>query len=409
MSFDQIFRLPKSKRLAQYEKIVGEMVKRKDPEEMIKFTDHLLNKEGTDQYGRTYITPKILEMLLNYLGKTGEDDEDRMDLEDLLPLMKQIVPKIREKGEDFPDALMNAIFLLYQLHMAEDEFKEAAHILTSFKFNQYRAQGASPNKQVDWHVNTTECWLEINETGSASQSIKKAQALLKQIKDQALIVRFRTCYARVLDADRKFLEAARAYQSLAKDAQGIMHQENIITTLGKAVKCAILAQAGPARSRVLAMLFADKRTEHLMEFSLLEKMFKGQIVRSEEVEAFEKGLEEHQKALMANGRTVLQNSIVAHNLFAASNIYNNILFEELGALLGISSAKSEELARDLIEKGSLKGVIDQIKGVVVFYSDEVSAGTLSVWDHQIENLCLGVNSVLENIVSKHPGNKKYTY
>lgn len=61
----------------------------------------------------------------------------------------------------------------------------------------------------------------------------------------------------------------------------------------------------------------------------------------------------------------------------------------------------------MIEQGSLKAVIDQIKGVVEFENDEVQAGTLSVWDNQIQNLCLGVNSVLEAISNKHPG--KYEY
>jgi len=386
-----------------------DLLKKQNLDGMTNFVNHILNKEGNDQYGRTYITPKLLEYLNSLLDPEGDivEEEDKLDLEDMIPLMEQIVPLIRAKGEEFPDALMGFIHLQYLLYIAEDKFKKAASTLTSFKFNTFRAKGATPQKQVQWHVETTEAWLEVDEVGSASQAIKKAQQHLKQIKDRSLIVQFRTCYARVLDADRKFLEAARTYQALAQDAQGIMDASDILKTLDKAATCAMLATAGSARSRVLAMLFSDQRTKALQTCGLLEKMFKGQIVRDEEVKVFEASLQPHQNAVTASGRTVLQRSIEAHNLFAASNIYNNIKFNELGSLLGLTADQSEELARSMIEQGSLKAVIDQIKGVVEFENDEVSAGTLSVWDSQIQNLCEGVNAVLEAISTKHPG--KYAY
>jgi len=400
---DAIFKRPQKQKLAAYEKYAQEIFKKKDCSGIKALVTHLLNKEGTDQYGRTYITPKVLESILASLRGEKIDEDDQMDFEDLLPLMADIIPELRTKGEAFPDALMGAIELISQLYTADDDFKSAAFALTSFKFTTYRAKGATEEKQVTWHVSTTEAWLEIDEVGSASQAIKKAQQLLKKVKDKELIVRFRTAYARVLDADRKFLEAARAYQTLTQDAQGIMSANDILTTLGKSVICAILAPAGSARSRVLAMLFSDQRTQNLPTCGLLEKMFMGQIVRDNEVQDFSLLLQPHQNALKASGRTVLQSSIITHNLFAASHIYNNIKFEELGSLLGISAKDSEEKAQRMIEEGSIKAMIDQIKGVVEFETDEVSAGTLSVWDNQIENLCLGVNAVLESISAKHPG------
>lgn len=406
-SCKQIFSLNKNQKLAAYEKFTKEVFKKKDCNAIQTLVDHMLNIEGNEQYGRIYLTPPIMEKILDLLQGVDVDEDDQIDLEDLLPLMEALVPLIRKKGEAFPDALMTSIALLAELYKAEDEFKKAAFAYTSFKFNSYRAKAATPERQVEWHVDTAVSWLEVDEVGSASQAIKKAQQHIKQVKDLDLVVQYRTAYARVLDADRKFLEAARAYQLLTQDAQGIFSSGDILKTLGKAVVCAILAKAGPARSRVLAMLFSDGRTKDLGTCGLLEKMFKGQIVRDEEVKDFEGILEPHQNATTASGRTVLQNSIVAHNLFAASHIYNNIKFDELGSLLGLTAQQGEELAQQMIEGGSLKAVIDQIKGVVEFENDEVSAGTLSVWDNQIQNLCLGVNSVLESISSKHPG--KYVY
>ena len=39
------------------------------------------------------------------------------------------------------------------------------------------------------------------------------------------------------------------------------------------------------------------------------------------------------------GSTILERAVIEHNLLAASKLYNNISFEELGALLEISSTK----------------------------------------------------------------------
>tara|TARA_B100000795_G_scaffold127160_1_gene94806 strand:- start:385 stop:504 length:120 start_codon:yes stop_codon:yes gene_type:complete len=36
---------------------------------------------------------------------------------------------------------------------------------------------------------------------------------------------------------------------------------------------------------------------------------------------------------------VLERAVIEHNMLAASKLYNNISFEQLGALLGIDAAK----------------------------------------------------------------------
>jgi COP9 signalosome complex subunit 4 len=61
-------------------------------------------------------------------------------------------------------------------------------------------------------------------------------------------------------------------------------------------------------------------------------MFKEQIIRPAEVEKFENTLQEHQKAMTGPAgkqKTVLQNSMIEHNMLAASKIYNNIKFDQL--------------------------------------------------------------------------------
>lgn len=53
---------------------------------------------------------------------------------------------------------------------------------------------------------------------------------------------------------------------------------------------------------------------------------------------------------------------------SASKLYNNITFEELGALLETPPAKAERIASHMISEGRMNGYIDQISSVVHFES-----------------------------------------
>ena len=157
--------------------------------------------------------------------------------------------------------------------------------------------------------------------------------------------------------------------------------------------CAILAPAGPNRSRVLASLCRDERTQELPAFRIMEKMFRDRILRSSEVKEFEGTLKPHQLAkieISNNDRlaasvvadeeeandptvstrkgpsTVLDRAVMEHNLLASSKVYNNITFRGLGALLDVTPGAAENMARKMIEQGRLKGTIDQVEKLISF-------------------------------------------
>lgn len=152
----------------------------------------------------------------------------------------------------------------------------------------------------------------------------------------------------------------------------------------------MLAPAGPNRSRVLASLYRDERTADLPTYNILSKMFLDHILRPAEVKEFEKSLKPHQLAKIAissNDRlagkedlsdaepttstrtgpsTVLDRAVMEHNLLASSNIYNNITFRGLGALLDLTPGAAETMARKMIEQGRLRGSIDQVDKLIWF-------------------------------------------
>lgn len=81
---------------------------------------------------------------------------------------------------------------------------------------------------------------------------------------------------------------------------------------------------------------------------------------------FETTLHPHQKIVDTDGASILQRSVVEHNMFAASKLYANISFENLGDLLGIPSQKAEVIATEMIATQRLHGTIDQMEKTVYF-------------------------------------------
>lgn len=172
---------------------------------------------------------------------------------------------------------------------------------------------------------------------------------------------------------------------------------------------------------MLATLFKDERCQQLPAYSILEKMYLDRIIRRSELQEFEALLQPHQKACTIDGlgSTILDRAVIEHNLLSASKLYNNISFEELGALLDIPPTKAEKIASQMITEGRMNGYIDQIDSIVHFESKFIlcfgyrvtlitfrflstARETLPTWDKQIQSLCYQVNQIIEKIAQTEP-------
>lgn len=235
----------------------------------------------------------------------------------------------------------------------------------------------------------------------------RATSLIHSTNDRETLLSYKLCQARISDYARKFLEAASRYHELSfvgeidEEERGHMLYVAAHVTLSHAmfktesrrsaaVTCAVLAPAGPNRSRILSSLCRDERTVELTTYSVLSKMFLDHILRPAEIKVFEKTLKPHQLAQIAlstNDRlsstlgdgelvegastrtgptTVLDRAVMEHNVLASSRIYNNISFAGLGALLDLTPGAAETMARKMIEQGRLKGHIDQVDKLIWF-------------------------------------------
>ena len=309
--------------------------------------------------------------------------------------------------------------------------------------NESNPYYASPATKTDIYVKIAECFLQEDLVVEADAFVTRAGAAVEILNFQnsnaaadaneneneiddaevdadadadaekssndehiALILRYKSTYARILDANRKFLQAASRYFDLATigSQTDIIDDDDLIEFLGRAATCAILAPSSAQRQRVLGLVYNDERLlqldsiEHFSTHSsILTKMYKEQVIwRDQDLKQFEDSLADHQRAQMSDGLTIVQRALIEHNMVAVSQIYSNIYFTALGQLLGLSSERAEKIASKMILDGSLKASIDQLDGVLTF-SDQGSSSSLVSWDGAITSFCTQLNSVTDAV------------
>lgn len=143
----------------------------------------------------------------------------------------------------------------------------------------------------------------------------------------------------------------------------------------------------------------DAIPEFQSHSAVLTKMYLNRIVQKRELEQFESSLADHQKAIMADGLTIVERGVLEHNMVAVSHLYTSIYFTQLGELLGVVDAvKAEKTAAKMIGDGSLSGSIDEVEGVLRFHPVKAKEdSTLLHWDETITSFCVQLNKGTEAV------------
>lgn len=303
--------------------------------------------------------------------------------------------KVQPRVISFEEQVAGIRQHLAQIYERNQNWREAANVLVGIPLETGQKQ-YSVDYKLETYLKIARLYLEDDDPVQAEAFINRASLLQAETGSEDLQVVYKLCYARVLDYRRKFIEAAQRYNELSY--RSIVDESKRMAALKNALICTVLASAGQQRSRMLATLFKDERCQHLPAYAILEKMYLDRIIRRSELQEFEALLQLHQKASTLDGSSILDRAVFEHNLLSASKLYNNITFEELGALLEIHPAKAERIASQMITEGRMNGYIDQIDGIVHFETREV----LPLWDKQIQSLCYQVNAIIEKIGAAQP-------
>ena len=235
----------------------------------------------------------------------------------------------------------------------------------------------------------------------------KAARFISEVENSAaLLLRFRVIRAKVDDANRKFVEAARQYHELSNTVILNIPSNEKLQLLGMAVTCAVLGRAGPQRSRILGLLYKDDRLKDLgsvgcykSHASVLTKMYMERLLFTDELTTFEQSLSAHQRAITSEGWTVVEKAVIEHNMLAASHVYDNITFSQLAAILRLTRAQAEKVAAKMVIEGRLVATIDQTEELLIFANDNVP---LQSWDHRIRDVCSLVTETVDKLTLMAP-------
>jgi len=384
---------------------------------------------------------------------------------EMISVLKIALNKIPPSTASFvvENALDNKLrYLLFDWMVKEEgDYRAAAEILAGMRMNETTdeshedggistvtpsdnynssssaAYNISNAERTDVYLKIAECFLEENDSVEAESFVNKAGNYVESIvgdeKNMTLILRYKSTYARILDANRKFLQAALRYHELSRfgssDGDGgengggdannnkkraskgvVVNADDLLEFLGRAATCAVLAPGGPQCQRILGLVFKDERLAELDSLpnfqthsAIVTKMYMNQVIRhNADLIKFEESLSDHQKAIGSDGCTIIEKAVMEHNMVAVSHLYDSIYLVELGDLLGIDKEKAEKMAAEMITNGSLGGgSIDQVEGLLVFEKESRSGGggseALVAWDEAITSFCVQLNRVTDAI------------
>ncbi|KIJ20051.1 hypothetical protein PAXINDRAFT_107738 [Paxillus involutus ATCC 200175] len=434
----QLATLSQKDKTPAYLAFVSETLSRPDqpslPTDLHVFIDTVTNP---DIVGLVTGRQVISELVKNIgAGAVTDHDVRKRIVEDALATLQ---PRIASYEEQ-----VNTLrFQLADLLEAEEEWTQAARVLMGISLDS-GSRSLPDEEKFRVYIRIVRLLLEDEDSVQAETYYNRAASLSNSTTDKETQLQFKLCQARISDYARKFLEAAMRYHELSWVAE--IDEEERKEILSNAVTCAVLAPAGPNRSRVLASLYRDERSSDLPTYNILSKMFLDHILRPAEVKSFEEKLRPHQLAKIAissNDRlvstvddddplepststrrgpsTVLDRAVMEHNVLASSKIYNNITFRGLGALLDLAPSAAETMARKMIEQGRLKGSIDQVDKLIWFEggreeddaqgkagglgdveqtSEATGAPFTKRWDMQIRTTAANVESIVQHLAVK---------
>lgn len=244
-------------------------------------------------------------------------------------------------------------------------------------------------------------YIKAGAIDRAQNYCNRSNQSIAQSEDFKLITELRFCLAMILHAKGRYGDAAIKYYTISQSSLADELMEDGMTdrngnpSLLKAVKCTILAPAGPRRSRMLDILYKDERSRTLDVFKLLQSFHRDRLVLANQIDQFRDWL------IWNESEEVLQRAIAEHNLIAASRLYSSIRMAELGALLGITGEEAERVAAKMVCEKRLSAQIDQVDGAILFETSEGKG--VEGWDNLVANWYSAIDACVDDILQEYPG------
>ncbi|KAI9825967.1 MAG: COP9 signalosome complex subunit 4 [Phylliscum demangeonii] len=260
------------------------------------------------------------------------------------------------------------------------DYTAAARVLQGIQLESSQRTVSNDDKIAVW-VRIVRDYIEADQFADAEVYLSRIKNLTDRPTTAELAARLLLCQARIYDYRRRFLDAFQAFYDFS--LMEVVADDDRLMSLRAAIVCAILAPAGPQRSRVLAHAYRDERVRALPEFALVQKMVLDRLVAGDEIAAFAASLSAHHLATNADGLTVLQKAMIEHNVVAISKLFLDIDLQGLGDRLDVSAAMAEEYVAQMISDGRLTAHIDEIQAIL-YFDDDAAADPVEQWHGNVQ-------------------------
>lgn len=231
-----------------YNSLSGRLVQRGDAQGIIAAFAHMTAED---------VPLVVSRQSAVYLARAlSESSLSEADPEGFVNITESCLSCINRQALPCDDAEFLLRDNLFSLLQDLERYKDAANILAGL--NMEGSAGGrcfTDAEKADVFVRVAEAYLADDEADSAENFLNKASLVMQGVEDPVLDLRYRTTSARVLDSNRKFLDAAVRFYDLSQTSKVHVDQQDLLELLGRAITCAILGKAGPQRSRILGMLF----------------------------------------------------------------------------------------------------------------------------------------------------------
>lgn len=143
-----------------------------------------------------------------------------------------LIEKIKAHPVAFDEADYIVRDKLFSYYIDCQEFSDAAVVLAGVNVESTNRIFTDEEK-ADLYVKIAEAFLEDDQTAEAELYVNKASAFINAVENWALVLRYKVTYARVLDANRKFIDAAMRYYELSQTQhQDVVQDDLLVVSLG---------------------------------------------------------------------------------------------------------------------------------------------------------------------------------
>ncbi|KAJ1981499.1 hypothetical protein H4R34_002051 [Dimargaris verticillata] len=322
--------------------------------------------------------------------------------------LESLLTRLRPRAASFEDVLHQTRERLADLYEGREDWALAIRTLQGMSLESGQRQ-LGPEYKLRTYLRVARLCLKDSSPTSlveAETCLNRASHVVPDCPVKSLQVEFQHLQAQSLDHRHRFLDACTKYYQLstmpelAKDERDQM--------LSQAMLCAIMAGAGPRRSRMLAVLCKDERTGSSPHVAFINQLLADRLLSQEQIAALQHLLPPHYLTPRDDGHgTMFDHAIWEHNILAASKLYINVTFASLAQLLGSCTEQQvEQLAARMIEQGRLQATIDQPQALIEFGrtngTDTSSDTAHHQLDQDIQLLCQSVEDIVTQIQAKHP-------